>query len=246
MTENLNLPPLYDAVVLADAAADPAAYARAAGGAGAEAGLFAWRPAADRIEFAVLLRPEEDATRVMPVVLVASLALLDAVGSAGPAAVVSDLVWPAGLRINSGMAGGIALDLGPGDVPGWAVVSAMLRKTGEPGAEGGERPDVTSLHAEGFAAMEDRALVEAFARHFLVWMDRWQEGGLAPVARHWLYRATANGADTVLMAGAELIAGTILDLDDSGGLVLDTAAGRRTLPLEAFLLAQGSANRYQR
>jgi biotin-(acetyl-CoA carboxylase) ligase len=235
MSAEMNLPPLYDAVVLEDRSADPAAYARAAGAAGAEAGLFVWRPAADRIELAILLRPEEDAAAVRPVVLVASLALLDAVGSAGPAAVVSDLVWPGGLRINSGMAGGIGLHLGPGDIPAWAVVSATLRKTGEPGAEGGERPDVTSLHAEGFAGVEDRALVEAFARHFLVWMDRWQEGGLAPVARHWLYRATANGADTVLMIGAELIAGTIEDLDDSGGLVLDTAAGRRTLSLESVL-----------
>ena len=154
----------------------------------------------------------------------------------------SDLVWPAGLRINSGLAGGVALDLGPGEIPEWAVLSIALRKTGEPGAEGGEQPGVTSLCDEGFADMEDRDLVEAFARHFLVWMDRWEEQGLAPIARHWLHRAMAHGADTVLMVGAELVAGSILDLDDSGGLVLDTAAGRRTLPLEPGLLTSNPAD----
>jgi biotin-(acetyl-CoA carboxylase) ligase len=242
MTSALNLPPLYEAVILDERGGGARAHAARLAAKGGEAGLFVWRPAADRIDCAVLLRPEEDSVRIMPVVLVASLAMLDAVGTAGPAAVASDLVWPAGLRINSGLAGGIALDLGPGDNPDWAVVSATLRKTGAPGAEGGERPDVTSLGEEGFADVEDRDLVEAFARHFLVWMDRWDEQGLAPIARHWLHRATAHGADTVLMIGAELVAGSILELDESGGLVLDTAAGRRTLPLEPALLARNPAD----
>ena len=237
MTTELNLPPLYQAVVLTEPDADARAHAARLAAAGGEAGLFVWRPAADRIECAVVLRPEEDVGQVMPVVLVAALALLDAVGTAGPPAVASDLVWPAGLRINDGLVGGIALDLGPGDSPGWAVVTAMLRKTGEPGVEGGERPDVTALHDEGFADMADRDLIEAFARHFLVWMDRWQEQGLAPIARQWLHRARANGADMVLIIGDALIAGSILDLDDSGGLVLDTAGGRRVLSLEPGLLA---------
>ena len=242
MTAALNLPPLYESVVLDEPGADARAHAARLAADGGEAGLFVWRPAVDRIDCAVLLRPEEDAMQVMPVVLVASLALLDAVGTAGPAAVACDLAWPASLRINSGLAGGVALDLGPGDIPDWAVVSATLRKTGEPGAEGGERPDVTSLADEGFADVADHDLVEAFARHFLVWMDRWEEQGLAPIARHWLHRATSNGGDTVLMVGEELVAGSILDLDDSGGLVLDTAKGRRTLPLEPGLLARNKVN----
>ena len=242
MTAALNLPPLYDAVILDEPGADARAHAAGMAAGGGDAGLFVWRPAADRIDCAVLLRPEEDRAQVMPVVLVASLAILDAVGTAGPPAVASDLVWPAGLRINSGLVGGAALELGPGDSPEWAVVSVVLRKTGEPGAEGGERPESTSLHDEGFADMADRDLVEAFARHFLVWMDRWEEQGLAPIARHWLHRATAHGADTVLMVGAELIAGSILDLDESGGLVLDTAQGRRALPLEPGLVARNPAD----
>lgn len=238
MTAKLNLPPLYEAVILDEPDGDARIHAARLATDGGEAGLFVWRPAADRIDCAIVLRPEEARAQIMPVVLVASLALLDAVGSAGPAAVAADLVWPAGLRINSGLCGGIALDLGPGDNPDWAVISAVLRKAGAPGVEGGERPDVTALHDEGFADVEDSDLVEAFARHFLVWMDRWDEQGLDPIARHWLHCARSNGVDTVLIIGAELIAGSIEDLDDSGGLVLDTAGGRRVLPLEPDLLSR--------
>ena len=242
MTAELNLPPLYDAVILDEPGADARGHANRLAADGGAAGSFVWRPAVDRIDCAIILRPEEEVAEIMPVVLVASLALLDAVGAAGPPAVASDLVWPAGLRIDSGLCGGIALDLAPGDSPEWAVVSAVLRKTRAAGAEGGERPDITTLHEEGFADVADRDLVEAFARHFLVWMDRWEERGLAAVARHWLYRATADGTDTVLMIGADLVAGAILDLDDSGGLLLDTATGRRVLPLAPGLLARNPAD----
>jgi biotin-(acetyl-CoA carboxylase) ligase len=242
MMAELNLPPLYVAVILNDSGADARAHATRLAAEGGEAGLFVWRPAADRIDCAIVLRPEEAGAQVMPVVLVASLALLDAVGSAGPAAVGADLVWPAALRVNSGLCGGIALDLGPGDDPEWAVVSVILRKTGAPGAEGDERPDLTALFNEGFADMADRDLVEAFARHFLVWMDRWREQGLAPVARRWLHCARSMGEDTVLMIGNELIAGAIEGLDDAGGLILDTAGGRRVLPLEPGLLSRNSAD----
>jgi biotin-(acetyl-CoA carboxylase) ligase len=246
MTVELNLPPLFETVILTDASVNARAHAARLAADGGEAGLFVWRPAADCIDCAILLRPEEARAQVMPVVLVASLALLDGLGSAGPAAVGADLVWPAGLRVNSGLCGGIALGLGPGDKPEWAVVVVDLRKSSTPGIEGGERPDVTTLHNEGFADMADRDLVEAFARHFLVWMDRWEEQGLAPIARHWLHCARSVSKDTVLMIGDELIAGTIEGLDDIGGLSLDTANGRRILPLEPDLLVRSPGIYYKK
>lgn len=238
---NLSLPPVYRTVVLDECAGAARIHAAKLAAAGSEAGLFVWRPAADRIDCAVLLRPEDEAKRVLPVVLVAALALLEALGAAGPAALAADLVWPGGIRINSGHAGGIALDLGPGDPPEWAVVSAVLRKTAEPGTEAGERPDVTCLADEGFAEVADEDIVEAFARHFLVWMDRWEEDGFGPIARRWLHCARWGGGEAVLDIGGELIAGDIQDIDESGSLVLETQSGRRVLPLTAELLAGGPA-----
>jgi BirA family biotin operon repressor/biotin-[acetyl-CoA-carboxylase] ligase len=234
---NLSLPPIYRVVVVDDTVDEARAHAAKLAAEGGEAGLFVWRPAADRIDCAILLRPEDEIRQILPVALIGSLALLEALGAAGPAALAADLVWPATVRINSGHAGGIALDLGPGDPPEWAVVSAVLRKTGEPGVEGGERPDVTCLADEGFAEVADSDIAEAYARHFLVWMDRWEEGGIAPIARRWLHCARWSGAEAVLNMGGELVAGAIRDIDDAGSLVLETKDGRRILPLTPALLA---------
>ena len=238
MTGELALPPLYHGVLLAGGDADARARARSLAPDGAEAGTFVWRQDADRLDCAVVLRPEEKVERVLPVVLVAALALSDAIGAVGPPAVASDLVWPGAVRVNGGLVGGIAVDLAPGagmrDVPDWTVVAAELRIAPEPGIEGGERPDVTCLEAEGFAGVGSRALAEAFGRYLLVWMNRWEEQGLAPVSRHWLHRATAQTSETVLLLGDELIAGTIEQLDTAGGLHLETGGGRRRLTLEAW------------
>jgi len=240
VTARLALPPLYRPVVLTDAGADAETRARAGALArdGAEAGTFVWRPDAVRLDCAVVLRPEEEVDRVLPVVLVAVLALSDAIGAVGPPAVALDLVWPGTVRVNGGVAGGVAVDLAPGagprDIPDWAVVAADIRIAPDPGIEGGERPDVTCLAAEGFAGVTARELAEAFARYLLVWMDRWDDEGLAPVARHWLHRATARHRDTVLLLGNELIAGSVESLDNAGNLHLETGKGPRRLTLEAW------------
>ena len=243
MKEELALPPLYRAVVLDRNGDDARSHAVRLAGGGAEAGTFVWRPGGGRLDCAVLLRPDEPGERVLPAVLAAALALSDAIGAVGPPGVMLDLVWPGAIRVNGGLAGGVTVDLAPGggmqDVPDWAVVAVDTRIEPDPGVEGGERPDETCLQAEGFAAGDARPLAEAFARHLLVWMDRWQEEGLPPIARQWLGRATARGRDTVLLLGAELIAGAVEGLDEAGGLRLETAAGPRTLSLAAWARLDG-------
>jgi biotin-(acetyl-CoA carboxylase) ligase len=238
----LTLPPLYRAEIVAGEEVDARARACRLAREGADAATFVWRPDPDRLDCAVVLRPEKAGERVLPVALVAALALSDALGAVGPPAIATDLVWPGSVRVNGGLAGGIAVDLEPGagmrDIPGWAVVAADLRIAAEAGVEGGERPNATCLEAEGFAGVGARELAEAFARHLLVWMDRWDEQGLAPISRHWLHRATARHADTVLLLGDELIAGTVDRLDEAGGLHLETSAGPRHLTLESWWRAE--------
>jgi BirA family biotin operon repressor/biotin-[acetyl-CoA-carboxylase] ligase len=243
VTAELTLPRLYRAIVIEDCRDDARTEARRIAAGGAEAGTFIWLPDTGRLDCAVVLRPEETGETVLPVVLVAALALSDAIGSVGPPALAVDLVWPGSVRVNGGLVGGIGLDLdiesGLREVPAWAVVRASLRIASESGIEGGEQPDITSLDAEGFVDVGARELAEAFARYFLVWMDRWEDTGLGPVCRHWLHRATARHRDTVLLLGGELIAGTIESLDDTGRLHLETSKGWRKLSIESWWRATG-------
>jgi len=237
MTTELNLPPPYRAVVLAGADEDARSHAGRLAADGAAAGTLVWRPDAERLDCAVVLRPEETGEQVLPAVLVAALALSDAIGAVGPPAVASDFVWPDSVRVNGGLVGVVAVALEPASlrrIPDWAVAAADIRIAPETGIEGGERPDVTCLEAEGFGAVGARELAEAFARYLLVWMDRWEEQGLAPIARHWLHRMTARNRETVVLLGGERVAGAIATLDETGRLHLETGRGRRQLTLAAW------------
>ena len=51
----------------------------------------------------------------------------------------------------------------------------------------------TTLAEEGCGDIQTVDLLEAFARHFLAWIHRWQEDGVGPVQQAWLARATGLG-----------------------------------------------------
>ena len=68
----------------------------------------------------------------------------------------------------------MASDADVSAVPDWLVVGFSMPLL--PGSEdGGLTPDQTALYAEGCAEVQPPALVEAWARHTLNWITRWDE-----------------------------------------------------------------------
>ena len=242
MTATLSLPPLY-AAVAAGAGTDAVARAAELARDGADPATFVWADRPDRLDCAVVLQPEQKLAEARLIVPVAVLALDDAIGAEAPPGLDTDLLWPGTVRANGGRAGAIRLVEAPAadeaDVPAWLVVGAGVRIVADPRIEAGELPDETSLREEGCAEATSRGLAEAFARALLHWTDRWLDQGFDAVARHWHHRATKHGAETALAFGGGLVAGTMEGLDESGGLILRTAGGRRTLSLAAALAGRG-------
>ncbi len=234
-TGGLSLPPLYTPVVIAGTARDARDVAEGLARDGAEAGTFVFVDRADRLDCAIVLCPDDTLAASRPAAIAAVLALSDALGAVCPAGVECDLAWPGGIRVNGGIVGGIGLSAaeaaGEDDVPAWMVAAAILHIAPGPAPAADEAAGRAWLALEGCAGAAPRDLAESFARHFLKWTDLWLESGLAPLARHWVHRATLNAPDTVVSVAGDLVAGTILGLDDSGGLILDAGGKRRVIGL---------------
>ena len=49
----------------------------------------------------------------------------------------------------------------------------------------GKTPDKTALNAECCAEIDAQTLVESWVRHTLVWINRWQSEGAAPLHAEW-------------------------------------------------------------
>ena len=109
---------------------------------------------------------------------------------------------------------------GTGSIPDWMVVSAEIMLT---------TPDLdeeiwrqssgyehTSLAEEGGAHISRTRLVESCSRHFLVWINRWQDDGFRPLYDAWMHRLETELKIIVEVAsGAEWIG-----LDETGGTLV--------------------------
>jgi biotin-(acetyl-CoA carboxylase) ligase len=234
----LSLPPAYHAIRLPSGRSAVAA-AREAAIAGAAEGALFWADRSDRLDSALLLRPDRPRREMLPVIFVAALAFADALGSFAPPQVPIALGWPGDILIDGGAAGHISLDCAPGSddaVPDWAVLHfdlTVAAAAGEPGRTAG----VTSVADEGFEEFSVAAQLEGFSRHFLVWLNRWEADGFAPIAAEWWRRALGPAArlEVRLPGGGRAAA---RGLDDFGNLVMGGDGQESILSLAAALAPQ--------
>lgn len=145
----------------------------------------------DLAEFAVVLEPDEPLRQARRSFYAGMSALADALIAQAPPETPLDIAWPDAIMINHGAVGGGRLawprDADEDKPPAWMVFGAMIRTvsmTDEPGLN----PLTTALEEEGFTDFASARLVESFARHLMLAVDRWQERGFAAVAHDYLER----------------------------------------------------------
>jgi len=183
-----DLPPGY---TLKLCVADAFATACQAARDGAEDGFMLMVDRQDRCEAALVLRPLDPIQPALTLAYVGLLGLHDGLAAVAPAETPASIGWPDRLLVNAACAGGIRLAHGPlvekdgmADVPDWLVLGLTVQMFTDPDNDmPGTELEYTDLHEEGCGEVTVPRLVESFARHFLHWLDRWQEQGFEPVRR---------------------------------------------------------------
>jgi biotin-(acetyl-CoA carboxylase) ligase len=117
-------------------------------------------------------------------------------------------------------------------VPDWLVIGFGVAVRGLP-TEGAapERFQRTTLADEG-CDVSTLDLLEAFGRHFLSWINRWQDEGVAPVQKAWLSRATGLGKKVEVRLGGQVRSGTFEGLTETGALRLVREGVAHTIALD--------------
>jgi len=176
----------------------------------------------------MILRPACPAADANQLGFVAALGLGDAVGDSAPPLTELRCKWPNDVLLNGRKFAGILLEseTSAHAALDWLVLGVGVNVVAHP--DDAAYP-TTSLHAEGCLALDAGAMLESFARCFLVWHERWRDEGFSPVRAAWLRRAAGIGdAITVRLAGEE-IAGRFIGIEADGALALQTAAGARRI-----------------
>lgn len=210
---------------------DPFARAVALASFGTDAGRLVWARDGTRLSAAVVLSPEERLEQALTVVIAVALALGDALGALAPPEVAVHHVWPDGFKVNGADCGRLraaAATDDPDAVPHWLIVGVEIPCLPPPEGEPGDRPDETALVLEGCVEVTPVRLLESWSRYMLVWINRREEDGMAPLHAAWCERAWGLGED--LQGG-----GAFVGLDEHGGQLVKTAGGVELRPLMMLL-----------
>lgn len=202
---------------------------------GCDAGLIVYNITANRLMAALVMAPEVPLEEAMAMLPVCGLGFQNALGALAPPEVAVHLDWDGGLRINGASCGRLRVAAGgsdPAAEPAWLIVGLdlpLMQLTDSPG----DIPDQTALYEEGCGDVDAVSLLEAWARHTLVWITRWEDEG--PRALHADWRGLAHGiGETITQAG---LSGTFLGIDDRFGMLVRTADGTHLVPLSTRLEA---------
>ena len=184
-------------------------------------GTILWSPRDDRFQAAIVLTPDEPMAVAALAVYLGMLAMGDALGSTIPAGIDVTFVWPNRINLNGGMLGAVVLEVppvaSPEATPEWIALSFDLAITDGAATADTKDAAVTTLVEEGCGAVSSGELLEALARHALVWSNRWNDDGFAPLRPVWLRRIERD-QDAV-------------DLDDKGNLLVTQSGETRTMGL---------------
>ena len=157
--------------------------------------------------------------------LLAGVAVIDAIRAAGGGRIDGlRLKWPNDVLIGQAKCAGILPECvsGADGKAVTAVVGIGINLAWHPVHIG--RP-ATHLAAHG-VDVEPDAMLQALAPAMQGWIDVWQGGaGFARIRSAWLERAGPVGEAATVDTGAERIAGTFLDIDGDGALLLRDAHG---------------------
>jgi biotin-(acetyl-CoA carboxylase) ligase len=203
---------------------------------GAEPGILLWSIAQEKCEAAVVLAPERPLDPSLPIVLIGMLGLAEGLGALVPPMVAVTFAWPDRIELNGGVIGGVRLASAPTEtpeaVPDWLVIGFAIAMRGSHAGRSPGDLERTTLAEEGCGEVTTIDLLEAFGRHFLGWINRWQEDGVKPVQQAWLSRATGLGKQVEVRLGDQVRAGTFEGLSETGAMRLVKDGVAQTIPLD--------------
>lgn len=232
-TAQVTFPPLMWGEEAPDSAFDHAVMRATLG---CDAGLIVYKLGAAEMEATLVFAPEVPLSKAMTMLPLCGVGFQNALGALAPPEVAVHLDWWGGIRVNGARCGGfraMASGLDTEAVPDWLVIGFTLPLI-PVSDDTGLTPDETALFAEGCAEVDPSSLLEAWSRHTLNWLNRWEDEGSPPLHSEWRGLAHGIGEDVENQS----LKGTFLGVDEDFGMLLRDHRTTHLIPLTAVLEAQ--------
>ena len=196
------------------------------------AGDIVWSRNLDRAVVAIILEPDVSLDAAVEMLPLSMVACGDCLGVLTPPQVSVTFHWPGTIKVNNGRVGGIraAIDLAedtPAQIPEWMIIETDIRlKHSERRFEPGQNPDITALSEEGCPDLTRTEFIESYSRHFLTWLNNWQEDGFKSVHDAWIFRTEDLNEDIEFKYGDHSHRQKFIGLDEHGNLLVRSRDGK--------------------
>ena len=160
----------------------------------------------------------------------------DAIGALAPPEVMVTHSFPGYIYLNKGEAGVVNLAIDYQEkvdqIPEWLVLGFKLKiKEFSDVEQDHPDPDITSLETEGAGFISRTRMVESVCRHFLAWLNQWEDDGFAPVIKMWNQRIEKD--KLIEMSNGSIA--KLLTIDENGVAVVEKNNEKVFLsPIEYF------------
>ena len=181
----------------------------------------------------LLMKPTEGLAVVALRSFAAALALRDACVAVTGLPQAFSLKWPNDVLLNEGKLAGILLEsAGAGKTAAYLAIGMGVNLIAAPDAsqvEPGALPPVSLLGETGIR-VEPETFLNHLAPAYARWENRLTTQGFAPLRTEWLAHAARLGDTIRARTGTATHVGRFETIDVTGALVLQTEAGRMTIP----------------
>lgn len=215
-------PPLFSGETLSGQA-DPFAKACTQAMLGCDSGLVVHNISVDRLRAAIVFAPETPLEQAAAVFIACGIGFQNALGALAPPEVAVHLGWSGNIFVNGARCGNLRIAAStddPAEVPNWIVVGLDLPLIPADDVAPGDTPDETCLFEEGCVEVEPVRLLEAWVRHSLVWINRMEDEGNAPLHAEWRGLARDLGEEVSFSLAGQDYAGTFMGVDEHFNMLL--------------------------
>jgi BirA family biotin operon repressor/biotin-[acetyl-CoA-carboxylase] ligase len=177
----------------------------------------------------LILRPDCPPGRAAQLGFVAALAIGEALRATLPQVERLAYKWPNDVLLDGRKLAGILLEseMMASDRLNFVVLGIGVNLAASP--RDTEFP-ATSISEAGLGTVAPEVMLEEFARHFQLWDCRWRADGFSAVRTAWLADAAlACGGPIRVRLDTTTLYGRLLDVDEDGTLLLDTAGECRRI-----------------
>lgn len=194
------------------------------------AGDLVWSSSKEVTHCAIVLEPEISTEKSLTMIPLAMVAIADSLGAISPPNLGITFGWPGMIFANGARLGNVSMYFPKAqnfaNIPEFAVLSISINilwpetSNSDQGQEPGNDLAKTVLHEEGCGDVNRDQIIESWSRHFLTWIDTWQQEGFEPVHENWLFRAKDRNEHIQIQIKNREYEGKLIGLDETGGALL--------------------------